>query len=294
MAFPKRRHTYSLVEIMKGQHLRSFILVLTLWANTALGQSYPTHQSTTVNDYAQVLPPNIEAEIATQLHTLKAETGVEMTLLTLDSKAPYAPNQSLEAFATGLFNNWGIGNRNTNDGVLILFLTDDRELRIELGAAYGRAWDADAQWVVDNYFIPPLANNDFIRGLQDGTTATIDSIVTPFLADQEPRGKSDEIPYWTLAFFGALSVLAFGQRMIGDQLARLRRCPNCGRRGLKQTRQTKFPASRTTNGSGIRTRRCTHCDYVDKHSYIIPQIRSNSSGGFGGGSSGGGGASGRF
>jgi len=94
---------------MKGTHLRSLILVLTIWGNTAVGQTYPTYENTTVNDYAHVIPSDIEATIAAQLSALKAETGVEMTLLTLESKRPYAPNQSLEEFATGLFNNWGIG-----------------------------------------------------------------------------------------------------------------------------------------------------------------------------------------
>jgi len=276
--------------------LRSLILVLTIWGNTAIGQTYPTYENTTVNDYAQVIPSDIEATIAAQLSALKAETGVEMTLLTLESKRPYAPNQSLEEFATGLFNNWGIGDRNTNDGVLILVLTDDREMRIELGAAYARDWDADAKWVVDNRFVPALADGDFARGLQGGTTATIDQIVTPFLAGQEPRRGSDGTGYFVYVLFGAFALLSVGGGLIGDQLVRVRKCPNCGQRRLRQTRKTTRSATRMMSGSGVRTRRCLDCDYVGTHHFVIPQKRSRSggSGGFGGGRSGGGGASGRF
>jgi uncharacterized protein len=278
---------------VKGKYLRSFILIFSFWAGTALGQSYPAFQSTTVNDYAQILPADIEEKIAAQLSALRAETGVEMTLLTLESKSPYAPTQSLEDFSTGLFDNWGIGDRNTNDGVLILVLTKDREMRIELGAAYARDWDNDAKWVVDNRFVPALSNDDYVRGLQEGTTATIDEIVTPFLAGQEPRSGSGGSNNWVFAVFGVFAALNFGRGMIGDQMARMRKCPNCGKRGLRQTRQTTTPASRTMSGAGVRTMRCIHCDNVDTHYYILPQ-KSSSSGGFGGGRSGGGGASGRF
>ncbi|WP_299401848.1 YgcG family protein [uncultured Roseobacter sp.] len=278
---------------MKGKQLRSFVLVLSLLASTALGQSYPIYQSTTVNDYAQVLPADIEARIAAQLRALKAETGVEMSLLTLESKRPYAPNQTLEEFSTGLFDKWGIGDRDSNNGVLILILTEDREMRIELGAAYSNDWDRDAKRVVDNRFVPALSNDDYVRGLQEGTTATIDEIVMPFLAGQDPRSGSGGLNNWALVLFGAFAVLSYGRGLIGDQLARVRKCPSCGQRGLRQTRQTTMPASRTMSGSGVRTRRCVNCDHVETHVFVIPQ-KSSSSGGFGGGRSGGGGASGRF
>ncbi len=278
---------------MKGKQLRSFVLVLSLWASTALSQSYPIYQSTTVNDYAQVLPADIEARIADELGALKAETGVEMSLLTLESKRPYAPNQTLEEFSTTLFDKWGIGDSRRNDGVLILVLTEDREMRIELGAAYSNDWDRDAKRVVDNHFVPALSNDDYVRGLQAGTTATIDEIVMPFLDGQDPRSETGGLNNWGFALFGAFVMLSFGRGLIGDQLARVRRCPNCGQRGLRQTRQTTMPASGTMSGTGERTIRCKNCDYVDTHVYVISQ-ESSRSGGFGGGSSGGGGASGRF
>ena len=57
-----------------------------------------------------------------------------MTIITLESQAPYAPDETLEEFATNLFNNWGIGDAARNDGILVLVLPDDRAMRIELGA----------------------------------------------------------------------------------------------------------------------------------------------------------------
>ena len=49
---------------------------------------------------------------------------------------PYleTPNESIEAFATALFNTYGIGNMPKNNGVLLLVAVRDRKARIELGS----------------------------------------------------------------------------------------------------------------------------------------------------------------
>jgi uncharacterized protein len=65
---------------------------------------------------------------------------------------------TLEAFATALFNHWGVGKAETNDGVMILVFRDDRAMRLELGAAYGRDWDRVAQDVVERNFLNAFAD----------------------------------------------------------------------------------------------------------------------------------------
>ena len=59
-----------------------------------------------------------------------------MKIITLESQAPYAPDETLEEFATNLFNDSGIGDATRNDGILVLVLPDDRAMRIERGAGY--------------------------------------------------------------------------------------------------------------------------------------------------------------
>ena len=94
-----------------------FLCVFMLLAGMASAQSYPEYQSSTVNDVADLLDPPEEAALSERLTELERETGVEMTVLTLSSQSGFAPDQTLEQFATGLFNHWGIGKAERDDGV---------------------------------------------------------------------------------------------------------------------------------------------------------------------------------
>jgi hypothetical protein len=58
----------------------------------------------------------------------------------------------IESFATNLFNAWGIGDAERNDGVLLLVARDDRLVRIELGAGYD-PFDEGRLWTVFNEHI---------------------------------------------------------------------------------------------------------------------------------------------
>lgn len=257
-------------------------------------QTYPDYATTTVNDYADLLPPTEEAALVQTLTDLRADTGVEMTVLTIYTQADYAPGWSLEAFATGLFNEWGIGDAERNDGVLILVIRGDRTMRIELGAAYGRASDAAAGRVVDNVFLTAFRAEDYAGGIMRGTQATIDDIVLPLRAGEDaPSGANNE-QLWIFAAIAAIFGLFGARGPIGDAMARFRTCPACGQRTLRQSRRTDIHASTTSSGSGTKRIWCTNCDYEETSSYIIPMRSKSSSSSFGGGRSGGGGASGRW
>lgn len=265
-----------------------------LWLGAAFAQSYPEYQSTTVNDLANLLNATDEAALSEQLNQLRQNTGIEMTVLTLDTQSDFAPDQSLEQFATGLFNHWGIGDARRNDGVLVMILRDDRAMRIELGAAFAHEWDGVAARVIDDHFVGAFADGEYAQGIIDGTAAVKAEIILPFLAGQDAPEKPKNNNTWIIGLFVALATAISGRQFIGDSLARFRTCPRCGARGLRQSRHTTMEANTTVAGSGMRRVHCTHCDYVEEFSYVISRKSKNSFGGFGGGSSGGGGASGRW
>lgn len=282
--------------------MRIFLIIFFLWVGGATAQTYPDYQSRTVNDFADLLTPAEETALSAQLDQLRDDTGVEMAVVTLATQADYAPGQTLETFATGLFSHWGIGDAEYDDGVLVMVIRDDRTIRIELGAGYARDWDETAEWVIDTHFSDAFAQGEFARGLQDGSSAIIDEIITPYL-DDEPVQDSTAEAYFGFAVFGIMfaAVLYQGRRALDDLLVRFRACPSCGQRALRRSRHTLFPASRTVPGSGLKATQCGSCDYAQETPYVIPRVglyrdgsSGDSGGGFGGGSSGGGGGSGRF
>lgn len=272
--------------------LISLCFALLLSATCALAQSYPEYNSTTVNDYAGLLDDAAEARVSEQLEALRKDTGVEMTVLTLSRKDMFTQDPSIEKFATGLFNTWGIGDKSRNDGVLVMVLHTDREMRIELGSAYGSEWNLAAARVMDRSFLPAFAKERYQDGIEAGVSDTIDTIVTPFLAGAEaPSGGSNNW-VWAivLAVFGGMGALIFK-----DKFVKLKKCPDCGTRHLNRTRHIKKKATKTSQGDGDMITECSNCSYRSVVPYTISRVSSSSSSSsFGGGSSSGGGASGKW
>lgn len=268
------------------------ILAFVLSATAALAQSYPEYNSTTVNDYAGLLDDASKARLSEQLNDLRKETGVEMTVLTLSRQAMFAPDQTLEQFATGLFNEWGIGNKTSNDGVLVLILKTDRAMRIELGGGYGRDWDRTAAKVINRSFLPAFKEDRYQAGIEAGVSDAIETIVTPFLAGEDaPAAQSNN---WIWAIVMA-AVAGIGALIFKDKFVKLKKCPQCGARQLDRTRDIHNHATKTSTGDGDRITQCSNCSYRDVVPYTISRKSSSSSrSSFGGGSSGGGGASGRW
>lgn len=268
------------------------ILALVFSAATARAQSYPEYISTTVNDFAGLLDAEAETRLSRQLDQLRQKTGVEMTVLTLSRQDMFAPEQTLEQFATGLFNAWGIGDKTRNDGVLVMVLRTDRAMRIELGSAYGSAWNRHAASIINRSFLSAFKEDRYQDGIEAGVSDTIDSIVMPFLAGTDAPGGQNDTWVWAVVMtvFGAMGALVFK-----DKLVKLKKCPQCGTRHLERTRKVIARASKTTAGHGEVMTTCSNCSYRNVAPYSISKLSSSrSSSSFGGGSSSGGGASGRW
>ena len=99
---------------------------------------YPPADNGYVTDLADALTKDEEEEIEKWLWQTESKTNVEIAVVTILSIQDYpgADVSSIENFATGLFNTYGIGNMPKNDGVLLLVAVKDRKARIELGGGY--------------------------------------------------------------------------------------------------------------------------------------------------------------
>lgn len=277
----------------------AFIMVL---PSLSVAQSWPEHDNIFVNDLAGVLADDAEARLRSELELLRDETGVELTVLTISTRKEYQlSGGTLTEFATGLFNHWGIGDATKNDGILVLLITDNHEMRIELGAGYSDGYDRVAGAIIDRVFLPLLKSGEMTQAIEDGTGAIIDGLARANAAGQPaPEPEASTGGNAGMIFGGGFLVLIlaliFGKRIKN----RMASCPTCGKRGM-QTAHTKLEAAtKTTKGQGEKTITCTHCDYSSTTQYTIPIIRkrssssSSSGGSFGGGSSSGGGASGKW
>ena len=134
---------------------------------------YPAPDSGYVTDNAGLLSMPEEERIEQWLWQVESRTGVEIAVVTIGSVRDYpgAAGPSIEAFATGLFDSYGIGNLPENDGVLLLVARNDRKARIELGAGYSLRRDRDATRIMNNDIIPHFRRDAYAEGIIDGVQA---------------------------------------------------------------------------------------------------------------------------
>ena len=284
---------------MIHRFLTAAFAALILAAVLAGAAPYPNHADLYVNDLADALDPAAIDRLRGALAKLKTETGVEMTVLTIASRGDYDDSASIEAFATGLFNAWGIGRKPFNDGILVLIAVEDREMRLELGSGYDQGYDVLAQDIVNRWFLPEFKNGNIAAGIAAGTTEAITRIARRHAeglpaeaASTANRRWSDRVFPWVFWVFvgGIVGMGLFGRRL-SDWSYRFRRCPQCGQKGLH--RAHLIPPDATPQTGQILTT-CRNCDYRDQQPWRIAQGGKDSGGSFGGGRSSGGGASGRW
>ncbi|MEM5477545.1 TPM domain-containing protein [Pacificibacter sp. AS14] len=155
----------------------AFVLLLPVLMSVsapAFAQStYPAYEDIYLNDYASLVDADDATYIRNALQDLRTETGVEFTVLTISSLSDYGHDGAIEPFATGLFNTWGIGDKVTNDGILMLVSLYDRKIRIELGAAYGNSENRPMKYIIDTIITPEFKNESYSKGIRKGVDAVI-------------------------------------------------------------------------------------------------------------------------
>lgn len=201
------------------------------------GGTLPGYAEVYVNDYADLLDDAAEARIREDLIGLYDSTGIEMTVLTIETTGQYGHSGPIEPFATALFNAWGIGNAARNDGVLILVARDDRRMRIELGAGYARSWDARMQRVIDDAFLPRFREEAYQQGIEAGVDETVYAITGAYPGEYDSgtlrRGWSlilrrlVDLGGWALALL-AVPLGGFGVWLRRYLRRRPRPCASCG------------------------------------------------------------------
>ena len=127
-----------------------------------------------VTDMADILDRNTEKELNRIIAQQERVDGTEIAVVTVPETAPA---DSPKAFATQLFNYWGIGKEELNNGILFLVSKGDNRVEIETG--YGipeRLPNARLGIIIDRTILPQYRQGDFNSGTLQGTQALIKAL----------------------------------------------------------------------------------------------------------------------
>jgi uncharacterized protein len=133
--------------------------------------------NTWVTDKANILSDSTETQLNQMISDLEAKNGSEIAVVTVPDTKPSA---TPKAFATELFNFWGIGKKGKNNGVLLLISSGERRVQIETGSGIQSILpDAKAVGIIEAEITPRFKQQDFDGGTLAGTKALVNVLQTP-------------------------------------------------------------------------------------------------------------------
>lgn len=119
-----------------------------------------------VNDYANIISAQDESYMTSVMAAVEKSTSIELAVLTVNSMSPYG---SIEEFSLAVSENWGIGKKGEDNGLLLVVALGERKVRIEVGYGLeGMFPDGLVGEILDTSVLPSLRNNDYSTGLRKG------------------------------------------------------------------------------------------------------------------------------
>lgn len=253
-----------------------------------------------VSDPSHILSGSARDTINAVLARLEESTGIETAVVML----PSIGEEDIFNFAHELFRQWGIGKQKSNNGLLILFVADQRKVRFTVGYGLeGTMTDAMSKRIQMQRMVPRFKAGDWDGGMVDGVRAAaqvLDGSMQP-----EPADDDDGMIGALIAVAVMVGLAIFFIALLGET----QRCPKCRKKGVKRVAQQVL---RLSNGRRVRrtTFLCPHCGHTftrdeniddsgNAAAFIAGAMLGGmgrrggggfSGGSFGGGSTGGGGS----
>lgn len=149
-----------------------------------------------------------------QALALQQRKGSQLQVLIVPSTRP----ETIEQYAVRVFEQWKLGRKGIDDGVLLVVAKEDRAVRIETGYGLeGAIPDAVANRVIQEYLAPKFREGDYAGGIADAIGMLVQ------LIDGEPlpepvsghRAGAEGGGDWLFALFAAFVVATIVRGMFG-------------------------------------------------------------------------------
>ena len=248
------------------------LLIAPAWLDTAAAEPKFPPLSSRIVDEANIIKPEDRAAILELLRALETKSTDQIVVYTARSLQGY----EIEELGYRLGRFWQIGQKDKNNGIILIVAPNERKVRIEVGRGLEpQMTDLMSGIIVQNVILPAFRRGDFSGGIRAG----VNDIRDVLLGDAEEvkkralggrkRTSNDDGIWPFVLFFGVFGAFflftAWQQRKQQEEWARL----------SPQERQRRIAAAQRARNNNV---------------IVIPS-GGGSSGGWSWGSGGGGGGS---
>lgn len=201
-------------------------VLLGLLLGNALAADLPVLTGRVV-DGANVIDAATRDAITQKLAAFEAKSSDQVVVVTV----PSLDGEAIEPYSNRLYRAWALGQKQENNGVLLVVAPSDRKVRIEVGYGLeGTLTDLLSRLIIENAIIPGFRSGDYSGGIARGvddilTVLSGDSAELQARAKRNIQKESSNIDWfgvifisiWVLIFFGgfgmAIMASVFGQKI---------------------------------------------------------------------------------
>ena len=174
------------------------VAVWACWSSSGFPLDVPPLTGRIV-DAARLLPSDRRESLSEELADYERRSGNQIAVLIL----PSLEGEPLEDYSHRVATTWKLGQRGRDNGVLLLVVSQDRRIRIEVGYGLeGKLTDAVSSRIIRHAMAPYFRAGDFAAGIKAGLDAVIGALEEAGVPPGTPRPPAAPEPG------GAWSVVA--------------------------------------------------------------------------------------
>jgi len=171
--------------VAAGLGLAVALLAAFAFVSLALAYTFPPLTGRIV-DSANIIPQAASDRITAKLASLESKSGIQLVVATVKS----LDGDEIEPYANALFRAWGLGEKQKNNGVLLLVAPNEHRVRIEVGYGLeGTLTDALSKIIITNAIAPRFKLGDYGGGIERG----VDDIITVLTTDSSEWQKRPDL-----------------------------------------------------------------------------------------------------
>jgi len=204
----------ALALVLRASLVGSILLALLIWPPANALIPVPPLEGH-VTDLTKTLSPEQKTALEQTLTAFEARKGTQITVLLVPSTRP----EAIEPFAMRVAEQWKIGRKKFDDGVILVIAKADRNLRIEVGYGLeGVLTDLKSQRIINNTISPRFKEDDIYGGIAAGVAEMVQILEgepLPTPVSKTPDGLDTLSQYLPLLLIVALLVGGLLRRILG-------------------------------------------------------------------------------
>ncbi|HTH58339.1 MAG TPA: TPM domain-containing protein [Cyclobacteriaceae bacterium] len=188
----------------------SFFLVLSI---VSLAQRpVPDHGGVWVHDEAHILSAATVAQLESILKAERDSTSNQIAVLIV----PSLEGDDIDSYGIRVAEAWKIGQKDKDNGAILLIAVQDRKMRIEVGQGLeGVLTDAMSSRINRNEIAPHFRQGDYDGGVTAGVLAIMQTIKGQYVNTDPPHRKRTGRSPWLTVLFVVVLLIVMSRRRGG-------------------------------------------------------------------------------